>query len=166
MQTRGVKVNKALDFIRRHGIVLVSASGPVPNLASYIAGETIKGSWWGHSKGQEIFAVLESVTDSPDILVCRLVNGKVTLVHKRIWPSLVRLAEKFSPKQLVQVHQEHTASGRHINYDVPYPKWVPAEVKKQARRLSESDAANSLGALAAMLPNIALLPTRAKGKRS
>ena len=161
-----MKVNEALDFIRRHAIVLVSASGPVPNLASYIAGETIKGSWWGHPKGQEIFSILESVTDSPDILVCRLVNGKLTLVHKRIWPSLVRLAERLSPKQLAQVHQKHTASGRHVNYEVPYPKWVPEEVNKQAKRLSESDAVSSLGELAATLPNIALLPTRDKGKRS
>ena len=46
---------QALDFVREHGVVLVSASGPAPKLTEAIAGEKIKGSWWGHPKGKQIF---------------------------------------------------------------------------------------------------------------
>lgn len=141
---------EALAYIRKHGIVLVSAEGPVPKLVEAIAKERIKGSWWGHPKGHHIFAVLEAVSDSPDILVCRLVGNKVTLVHKRIWPALVRAAKRFPAGRLAQVRQEHTASGRHVNHEVAFPKWVPAEIAQKAKTLSEEAAVTILGGWASL----------------
>ncbi|MGH9873982.1 MAG: hypothetical protein ACRD9S_16145 [Pyrinomonadaceae bacterium] len=135
----------ALAFIERHGVVLVSAKGPVPRLTEFIAGEPIRGSWWGHPKGQQIFVILETVTASKDVLVCRLLKGKITLVHRRVWPALVRLADRFSPDQIAQVQQEHTSSGRHVNKEVPFPSWVPATVIKQAKSLGEAEAIAALG---------------------
>ena len=136
---------EALAFVAASGVVLVSAKGPVPRLIEVIAGEPIKGSWWGHPKGQQIFGILEAVTESEDVLVCRLVKGKITLVHRRLWPALVRLADRFPPDQIAQVRQEHTASGRHVNQEVPFPRWVPAAVLKQAKFMSEADAIAALG---------------------
>ena len=136
---------EALAFIEERGVVLVSAKGPVPRLTEVIAGEPIKGSWWGHPKGQQIFAILETVTASEDVLVCRLLKGKITLVHRRLWPALVRLADRFPPDQIAQVRQEHTASGRHVNKEVPFPRWVPAAVLKESKSLSEAEALAALG---------------------
>src|SRR6266436_9189948 len=136
---------EALAFVEEHGVVLVSAKGPVPRLTEAIAGEPIKGSWWGHPKGQQIFAILEAVTESEDVLVCRLVKGKITLVHRRLWPALVRLAARFPPARISKVTQEHTASGRHVNKEVPFPRWVPAEVLKKAKSVSEDEAIAALG---------------------
>jgi hypothetical protein len=139
-------VDQALTFVRNHGVVLMSAKGPVPNLAEAIAGEPIKGSWWGHPKGKRIYAVLEKITESPEVLVCRLVNGKITFVHCRLWPALVRVAERFEADRLAWVHQEHTSAGHHVNRSVPFPKWVPAEVAKKAKKLDEQEALAELGA--------------------
>src|SRR5262249_60565142 len=75
----------ALAFVRRHGIVLQAARGPVPSLAEAIAGGPIRGSWWGHPRGQAIFAASTAVADHADVLVCRLVGGKGTYVHRRLW---------------------------------------------------------------------------------
>lgn len=136
---------EALAYVRKHGVVLVSAKGPVPRLVEVIANEPIEGSWWGHPKGNHIFATLEGVTDSPDILVCRLVGDKVTLVHKRVWPALVRAAKRFPAGRLAQIQQEHTSSGRHINHEIAFPKWVPAEIAKRAKTLSEETAIHMLG---------------------
>ena len=69
--------DEAISFIERHGIVLASAKGPVPSLAATLDGEPIKGSWWAHKMGHQIFSTFEAVADSPDILSCRLVDGKV-----------------------------------------------------------------------------------------
>jgi len=74
---------QALAFIRTHGVVLESAQGPVPSLAEVIAGELVRGSWWSHPKSHEIFAVTRAVRDSDDVLVCRLIKGKITFVHRR-----------------------------------------------------------------------------------
>jgi hypothetical protein len=130
----------AMAFVRRHGIVLVSAKGPAPRLTEAIAGEPIKGSWWGHAKSHQIFAILQQLGDSPDILVCRFIAGRVTLVHRRLWPAIVKLASHFHPDQLVQVRQEHTASGKHVNHLTAYPKWVPAEILGEAERLTTQEA--------------------------
>ena len=136
---------EALAFVEERGVVLVSAKGPVPRLTEVIAGEPIKGSWWGHPKSHQIFSILEFVTESEDVLVCRLVKEKITLVHRRLWPALVRLANRFPPDRIAQVRQEHTASGRHVNKEVPFPRWVPAEVLKQASSIREEEAIAALG---------------------
>jgi hypothetical protein len=137
-----------LEFIARHGVVLASAKGPVPNLAEAIAGEPIRGSWWGHPKGSEIFRALGVVGDSPDVLCFRLVEGKVTFVHRRLWPALVRLAPKLGKGRLSAIKQVHTDSGAHRSVVTPFPDWVPAEVKKAAQALSEHEAQERLGAWA------------------
>ena len=136
---------QAIEFIRKHGIVLASARGPVPRLAEAIAGGPIKGSWWAHPKGQEIFHVLRSLDDVPDVLACRLVDGKITLVHRRLWPALVRAAPRFSPRQLAATREEHTKSGHHVTREIPFPKWVLDDVARQAEKLDEKQALAALG---------------------
>lgn len=137
----------ALAFIRRHGVVLEGARGPVQNLAEAVAGERIHGSWWGHTKGQEIFRLTRAVRDSGDILVCRLVGHKITYVHRRLWPALVRLADAFEKGDLAALHEVHTAGGRHELRAVPFPRWVPPTVRRQARKLTEPKAQAALGDL-------------------
>lgn len=137
--------DQALAFVAKQGVVLVSAKGVVPSLAEFIAGETIKGSWWSHPKSHQIFAVLQALNESEDILFCRLVQGKVTLVHRRLWPALVRVAKRFPPAQIAQVRQEHTPSGHHVNREVPFPKWVPKKISEQAAKMDEQAALNALG---------------------
>ena len=136
---------QAMAFVRLHGVVLVSAKGPVPRLTEAIAGEPIKGSWWAHAKSHQIFAVLQSLEDSPDILLCRLVDGKVTVVHRRLWPALVRLADRFDASRLARVRQQHTASGKHVNHEEPFPHWVTQDVASLARGLTAQQAALALG---------------------
>lgn len=152
---------QALRFVCDHGAVLVAAKGPLPRLAEAIAGAPFKGSWWSHPKGREIFAILQQLEDSPDILVCRLVSGHVTLVHRRLWPALVRMAGHFNARQLAQVRQQHTASGRHVNHQTAFPKWVPQEILEAAQSLSEVQARRMLGPLAE-LPSRAVVRGRRK----
>src|SRR3989442_11640793 len=131
---------QALDFIRKHGIVLEAAQGPVPSLTELIAGEPIRGSWWSHPKSREIFEVTRAVRDSDDVLVCRLVMGKITFVHRRLWPALFRAADRLPSGHLAQVRDVHTSSGRHVTEEVPFPDWVPSSVRSAARDLSEEAA--------------------------
>jgi hypothetical protein len=137
--------DEAMSFVEQYGVVLASAKGPVPRLTEAIVDEPIRGSWWAHPKSHHIFAILEAVTDSEDVLVCRLVNGKVTLVHRRLWPALARVAKRFRSDQISQVHDEHTVSGRHVTREVPFPKWVPPGVVERAQAMSEKEALDALG---------------------
>src|SRR3954471_20208182 len=92
-----------VGFVARHGVVLASAKGPVPNLAEAVAGEPIRGSWWGHEKGSQIFQALGLVDESPDVLCFRLVQRKITFVHRRLWPALVRLARELGDDALAAI---------------------------------------------------------------
>jgi len=138
--------DEAIAFVRDRGVVLVAAKGAVPRLSEAIVGEPIKGSWWAHPKSGLIFALLQAVTASDDILVCRLVDGKITLVHRRLWAALFRLADRFPAERIAQVREEHAASGYHVRRVIPFPAWVPARVKEEARNIDEHDALIALGA--------------------
>lgn len=131
---------QGLAFVKRHGVVLQAARGPVPSLAEAIAGGPIRGSWWGHPKGHEIFLVTEAVSESPEVLVCKLVYGKVTYVHRWLWPALVKLASRVQKGQLAKTWNEHTRAGAHRSRRMAFPEWVPSEVIEQAARLSIPDA--------------------------
>ena len=70
----------------------------------------------------------------------RLVNNKVTLVHRRLWPALLRLEDRFGATALLVVTQEHTPSGAHRATSSPLHDWVSSEVLDAAARLSEAEA--------------------------
>ena len=140
-----------LDFVRCHGIVLESAKGEVPTLAEEIAGGPIRGSWWCHPKGRQIFAATRRVRDSPDVLVCRLLNGKITYVHRQLWPALVRLSGEIARHRLACVIEEHTATGAHKNRTVPFSKYIPNQINIEGRNLSREEAVSMLGPKAAPL---------------
>jgi hypothetical protein len=147
---------EALDFVERHGVVLQAARGPVPSLAEAIAGGPIRGSWWGHPRGREIFRLAGFVSESPDVLVCKLAEGKITYVHRRLWPVFVKLASRFRREQLHRVWNEHTATGAHRSRRIAFPRWVPSDVRLEAERLSAGEAERTLS------PWLPLGRTRAK----
>ena len=135
-----MRQKEALAFVERHGIVLQAARGPLPNLTETIAGGPIRGSWWGHPKGKEIFRAVRAICASPDVLVCKLVEGKITYVHRRLWPALIKLASRFRKEQLAKVWDEHTRTGTHQSRREPFPNWVPSELLKEAEALSVAEA--------------------------
>src|SRR5579872_6502749 len=116
----------AIDFVRQHGVVLESARGPVPSLAGAVAGAPIRGNWWTHPDGKKIFRATRLARDCKNILVCRLVGGKVTYVDRRLWPAVVRLANYFGKESLAAIREEHTESGAHLVKTSPFPGWVPS----------------------------------------
>jgi hypothetical protein len=118
----------------------------VPSLAELIAGEPIRGSWWGHPRGRDIFQAAGRVVDSGEVLVCRLAAGKITYVHRRLWAPLVRLAARFPRDAIAQVSEEHTSSGAHRRVVIPFPRWVPPDIAAEAAALSEAEAEQRLSA--------------------
>lgn len=138
-------ISEALAFVRTHGVVLESALGPVPTLATTIAGGSIAGGWWAHPQGRQIFALTRAVRDCPDILVCRIVNGKITYVHRRLWPALVRAASRFPEQRLARIRERHTAAGRHLIDEESFPEWVSGALSLEAAQIDEAAAILALG---------------------
>jgi hypothetical protein len=135
-----------LDWVREQGVVMQSARGPVPSLAERVVGGPIRGSWWGHPSGHEIYRVLNEVRASPEVIALRLIDGKVTLIHRRLWPALVRAADRFPADRLAAIDEVHTAGGAHRTTEIPFPDWVPAEDLSAASVLTIDEALAQLPA--------------------
>lgn len=141
-------LEQALAFVARHGVVSESANHPrVASLAGAIAGEPIRGNWWTHPRAKKIFAITRALRESPDVLVCRIVEGKIGFVHRSLWPALVRAAHRFPVAHIARVGEVHTAGGRHRVDEVPFPEWLPDDVSLAAARLREEDALSSFALL-------------------
>jgi len=148
-----MKEKQALAWVKKCGIAVESARTTFPSLAQVVAGEPLQGSWWAHPKGNDIFLLSRAIRRSPDVLVCRLVDGKVTYVHLRMWPALVSLAGRFCKRRLAALNEVHTPAGRHKLLVTPFPDWVPKEVLQAAQKLTEKEAARQL-ALVRLLPTL------------
>jgi hypothetical protein len=135
-------------FVEKHGVVLASAKGPVPSVAEAIVGEPIVGSWWSHPKGQQIFDALSLIDDDADNIRCfKLVDHKITFVHRRLWPALAKLARAgvLDAERVAAIKQEHMPTGEHRNITVPFPDWVPDDAMSRAEALSVDEAKSQLG---------------------
>jgi hypothetical protein len=100
-----MKLRKLEDFrrafkkLQRYGILLES-DHKLPSIAGLIAGEPIHGSWWGHPKGRAIFRVTRLLAAHHDVLVTKLISGKVTYVYRKLWPAIFTIASSREPWQL------------------------------------------------------------------
>jgi hypothetical protein len=130
---------EALSFVETNGIVLESAHGRVQTFADFVAGERVT-SWWSHPKGRLIFALTRALRDSPDVLTCRFIDNKITYVHRRLWPALVKLADELDTSSLGAIREEHSPGGKHELRVTEFPRWVPAEVLAESKRLTKRDA--------------------------
>ena len=82
---------RALRELERHGLLLVT-DARLPSLVALVAGEPVRGSWWGHPQAHQIYAAAIQLEDHPDVAAVKLVSGKVTFVHRRLWPALLAVA--------------------------------------------------------------------------
>lgn len=143
---------RALSFVEKTGVALESGRGPVPNLVDALASHPLPGSWDAHPQAKLIQAMLRAVRESADVLVCKLVLGRITFVHRRLWPALVRLAPVRGAKILDRIEDVSQPDGKVKTTVLPYPAWVTLQIREAARALSEQEARSRLGGVASLLP--------------
>jgi hypothetical protein len=85
--------------LKRDGFLLES-DPKLPSVCTLIAGAPLRGSWWSHPLAQTIFQVNEQLEDHPDVLITKLVSGKVTFVHRNLWPEVLSIGSAREPWQL------------------------------------------------------------------
>jgi hypothetical protein len=82
----------ALRLLRQRRVLSLVPTGDVPSLVGEVCGGRVRGSWWAHPRGRLVYAMASALEDSPDVLVAKLLQGRVTFVHRALWPDLVRFA--------------------------------------------------------------------------
>jgi hypothetical protein len=109
-----------------------------PTWPSFVPACAHPRSWWGTRRERHLRA---PPTSSWTAARCSSAarRRKVTFVHRRLWPAVVRLADRLSKGGLDQISEEHTASAITSGGSRRFPMG-PREVAGQAARLSESGA--------------------------
>jgi len=85
--------------LKRSGLVLL-ADNKLPSISTFVVGEPIRGSWWGHPRADDIFHVVCRIGDHPDVAVTKLISGKLTFVHRKFWPALLAIGIAREPWQM------------------------------------------------------------------
>lgn len=80
--------------------MLMLSDARLPSVSAIAAGGPVKGSWWGHPSGQDIFRVASKLAEHPDVTAIKLLSGKVTYVHRSMWPAVVAAATSREPWQM------------------------------------------------------------------
>lgn len=86
-------------MLERFGLLLFSDPA-LPSLVGIIVDEPLRSSWWGHPRGHVIYHAMNELDDDPAILSTKLIAGKVTYVHRSLWPAIYRLGTAREPWQL------------------------------------------------------------------
>ncbi len=76
-----------LDSLERFGLLLFS-DPTLPSLVASVVGEPVRGSWMVHARAHDIYAAMVAIDDDPSVLTTKLIAGKVTYVHRRLWPAV------------------------------------------------------------------------------
>ena len=169
--------------LEEYGLLLLQDK-TLPSVVGIITEERVAGSWWLHPRSQEIFRRLGELEAAGDVVATKLISGKVTFVHRRLWPALAGVgsareewqmrglspaarrllarvdeeksvhasgaaAKELQKRLLVDAHEEHTASGKHVTVlkSWPRPRLAPAQGRRQLE-----EAAAAIGAKATALP--------------
>src|SRR5437867_10967275 len=86
----------ALD---EHGLLLLQDK-ELPSAVGIITGERVAGSWWSHPQAHEIFRRLQELEAAGDVVATKLIGGKVTFVHRRLWPALAAVGNSRAEWQM------------------------------------------------------------------
>lgn len=83
------------DQLAEFGLLLLQDK-VLPSVVGLFTQRVVSGSWWGIPEGREIYVCVESIEEN-DAVPTRLINRKVTFVHRRLWPALVALGAASEP---------------------------------------------------------------------
>ncbi len=100
--------DRVLAALEASGLLLVQ-DGNLPSVTTLVAGEPVRGSWWGHPQGSRIWHLLQELEDRSDLLWAKLLSGKVTLVHPRLQDAFLSVASAREPWQLSGLDRDEAA---------------------------------------------------------
>jgi hypothetical protein len=79
--------------------LLLQHDAELPSFTALFAGEPIRGSWWSHALAHPIYDLLQQFADRTGKLSAKIVNGKVTYVHPRLWPAFLVCVQNLDPQR-------------------------------------------------------------------
>jgi hypothetical protein len=100
--------------LKEHGLLLQTDAN-LANICALVAGAPVHGSWWAHPRSHEIFRVTCELAEHPDVLVNKLISGKVTYLHRALWPAFLAIGRARESWQIERL--SHDASNLLVEVD-------------------------------------------------
>lgn len=130
-----VAVDRVVAELARRGLLL-KQDKRLPSAITLLAGVPLATSWWSHPQGRLFFRVLQALTDHPDVLLTKLLQGKDTFVHRSLWPEFLTLASAAQPWQSAELPDPACRLlQRVLQAGAPLPASGPAARELQSRLL-------------------------------
>lgn len=98
----GKKIFKLLEKYK----LLLLQDKVFPNIVTEITGESITGSWWGHSLANPIYNGLQWLDHNHSILTIKLIDGKVTYIHESLFADIYSIVCKSRDWQVKKLKDE------------------------------------------------------------
>jgi hypothetical protein len=95
-------LNEALRQLRANGLLLLQ-DALLPCVTTIVAGRPVRGSWLADPSARGTYNVLVALEAHPEVLQTKLVAGKVTMVHRDLWPAVLGVATSRAAWQFEQM---------------------------------------------------------------
>ena len=95
---------RVLARLKQYGILL-QTDACLPNVCALVAGEPVHGSWWAHPRSHDIFRVNCELAAHPEVLVTKLISGKVTYVERALWSAVIAIGCAREAWQMARLSQ-------------------------------------------------------------
>src|SRR5260370_2563390 len=123
--------------------LLLDADPKLPSVSGFVAGENVRGSWWNHPQSHEMFSLACRLHDHPDVLVVKLISGKVTLVHRPLWPAVFTIATAREPWQLEELSKQAKALLKKVDKETTAASSGDPVRELEARLLVHSESVHT-----------------------
>jgi hypothetical protein len=86
--------------------LLLQTDANLPNVCALVAGKPVRGSWWAHPRSHEIFRVNGELGEHPDVLVSKLISGKITYLHRPLWAAVMAIGRARESWQIERLSRD------------------------------------------------------------
>jgi hypothetical protein len=127
-ENEGLDFDSVLGELQLYGLLLASDKRLI-SVTTLVSGASVSGSWWASPHSHKIFNVMRSLTAHPDVTLAKLINQKVTYVHRKLWGALVAVGNEQAPwqfrslsPQARELFRQVTRTGAYSTNQAPDPK--------------------------------------------
>jgi len=103
-----MKFEDLLDRLKEFDLLL-STDPRFPSVSGLVVGDVGGRSWWAHPQAKQMYGLSCALQDHPDVLMVKLISGKVTFIHRPLWPAVVAVGTAREPWQMEGLSKEAKA---------------------------------------------------------
>jgi hypothetical protein len=103
-----MKIGDLLERLQEYDLLL-STDSKFPSVSGLVVGDVGGRSWWAHPLAKQMYGLSCALHDHPDVLMAKLISGKVTYIHRPLWPAIVAIGTAREPWQMDGLSKGATA---------------------------------------------------------